>query len=74
MPSGDSPLGTGMAGELSHASFTSSGVLPIPSGQWPDGTGGSPVLPIPISEFGLNRLVEGGSGPDILAAIRGRHA
>jgi L-iditol 2-dehydrogenase len=31
-------------------------VLPVLSGQWPDSTGGSPVPPILISEFSLNRL------------------
>ena len=31
------------------------GFLPVPSGQWPAGTGGSPVLPTPNSEFGLKR-------------------
>ena len=29
-------------------------VLSVPSGQWPDGTGGSPVPPIPTPEFGFN--------------------
>jgi len=31
-------------------------VFPIPSGQWPDGTGGSPVLPSPTSEVGSTCL------------------
>jgi hypothetical protein len=26
----------------------------VSSGQWPDETGGSPVPPLPISDFGLN--------------------
>src|ERR1017187_9286448 len=54
VPSGDPPLGTGKAPGIFRASVFSASVRSLPSGQWPDGTGGSPVLPIPISEFGLN--------------------
>ncbi len=54
VPSGDPPLGTGSAHELFHRSVSSANLLPVPAGQWPDGTGGSPVPPIPTSEFGLN--------------------
>jgi hypothetical protein len=32
--------------------------LPIPLGQWPNGTGGSPVLPISISAFGFNEVAQ----------------
>ena len=53
VPSGDPPLGTGRAPELSQASVSTANVPPVPSGQWPDGTGGSPVLPVSISAFGL---------------------
>jgi hypothetical protein len=59
VPSGDPPLGTGKAPELFRTSVFSANVLSLPSGQWPDGTGGSPVLPIPISEFGFKH---GGNG------------
>ena len=45
VPSGDSPLGTGVAHEFFCASVAIATVLPVPSGQWPDGTGGSPMLP-----------------------------
>ena len=34
--------------------------LPVPSAQWPDGTGWSPVLPKSISEFGLRSVAAGG--------------
>ncbi len=44
-PSGDPPLGTGAAPELSATSVAESSPAVIPSGQWPDGTGESPVLP-----------------------------
>ena len=54
VPSGDPPLGTPAALALFAARFFRVQVLAVPSGQWPDGTGGSPVLPIPTSEFGLN--------------------
>ncbi len=54
LPSGDSPLGTGEACELARAFFSSANILPIPSTQWPDGTGGSPVLPMAASVFGFN--------------------
>src|ERR1019366_3002743 len=53
VPSGDPPLGTGQARGIFRASVFSASVRSLPSGQWPDGTGGSPVPPIPISEFGL---------------------
>jgi hypothetical protein len=50
VPSGDPPLGTGKAHELSWASVACANLLPVPPGLWPDGTGGSPVLPLPTSE------------------------
>ena len=53
VPSGDPPLGTGQAHELFYTSVFSENLLPIPSGQWPGGTGGSPVPPIPTSEFAI---------------------
>src|ERR1019366_7645054 len=53
VPSGDPPLGTGKAPGVFRASVFSANVLSLPSGQWPDGTGGSPVPPFPVSEFGL---------------------
>ena len=53
VPSGDPPLGTGKTIELFRAPVFSASVLSLPSGQWPDGTGGSPVPPVPISEFEL---------------------
>ncbi|MEO5804650.1 MAG: hypothetical protein ABIR24_14085 [Verrucomicrobiota bacterium] len=46
VPSGDPPLGTEKTHDLFRASISRANVLPIPSGQWPDGTGESPVLPI----------------------------
>ncbi|MEO6034597.1 MAG: hypothetical protein ABIQ35_05025 [Verrucomicrobiota bacterium] len=55
VPSGDPPLGIGRSHELYRASVSNGDLLPVPSGQWPDGTGGSPVLPISISEFGLKQ-------------------
>ena len=57
MPSGDPPLGTGKAPGIFRASVFSASVLSLPSGQWPDDTGGSPVPPIPISEFGFKSRV-----------------
>ena len=52
VPSGDSPLGTGgMRKQI--ANFEKEKALPIPSGQWPDGTGESPVLPKAGEKFGL---------------------
>ena len=42
------------AHELFRAFVANTNVLPIPSGQWPDGTGGSPMLPIPTSDFRFN--------------------
>src|SRR5882672_9655033 len=53
-PSGDPPLGIGKAREPFRTSISDTDVLPVPSGQWPDGTGESPVPPVPISEFGFN--------------------
>ncbi|MDQ6632360.1 MAG: hypothetical protein M3Y82_11510 [Verrucomicrobiota bacterium] len=47
-PSGDSPFGIEKEHELFQASLSSNNVLSIPSGQWPNGTGGSPVLPIRV--------------------------
>jgi len=41
---GDPPLGT-EEGVKQSVNFGNEEVLPVPSGQWPDGTGGSPVLP-----------------------------
>ncbi|MEO5803723.1 MAG: alpha-glucuronidase family glycosyl hydrolase [Verrucomicrobiota bacterium] len=55
VPSGDSALGTGKTPELFRASVSNVNVLRIPSGQWPDGTGGSPVLPI-TSKFKMPSL------------------
>ena len=54
VPSGAPPLGMGKSPDVFRASVTSANLLPVPSGQWPDGTGGSPVPPIPTSEFGFN--------------------
>ena len=54
VPSGDPPLGTGKAHEFFRASVAIATALPVPSGQWPDSAGESPVLPIPTSEFGVN--------------------
>jgi len=54
VPGGDSPPGTGETHELFCTSFSRTSVASVPSGQWPDGTGGSPVLPVPTSEFRLN--------------------
>jgi hypothetical protein len=44
----------GKAPQFSCAPVSDINGLSVPSGQWPDGTGGSPVLPIPVSEFGFN--------------------
>jgi hypothetical protein len=41
--------------ELFRALVSNANRLPVPSGQWPDGTGGSPVLPLPTSEFGIRQ-------------------
>ena len=65
--SGDPPLGTGTARELFHASVATANVLPVPSGQWPDGTGGSPMPPISISEFGFRFVRK----PQVLPLARG---
>ena len=56
VPGGDPPLGREQTPELFRTLLGKVGRLPVPSGQWPDGTGGSPVLPIPTSEFGLNAI------------------
>ena len=45
VPSGDPPLGTGSVPGLFGAATFQGSLSVIPSGQWPDGTGGSPVLP-----------------------------
>src|ERR1017187_2343153 len=58
VPSGDPPLGMGNACERFCAAVAGINVLPVPSGQWPSGTGGSPVLPRPTSEFGLNAICQ----------------
>jgi len=55
VPGGDSPPGTGETHEFFCASFYRASVSSVPSGQWPDGTGGSPVLPVPTSEFRFHR-------------------
>ena len=52
VPSGYQPLGTGKAHEVIHALVSKFHVLLVPSGQWPDGTGGSPVLPILLRSSG----------------------
>lgn len=44
VPSGDSPLGTKDTRKQTVNSGTEK-IVSIPSGQWPDGTGESPVLP-----------------------------
>jgi hypothetical protein len=45
-------------------------VLPVSSGQWPDGTGGSPVPPIPTSEFGFKNAPILDGGPKSGVALR----
>src|SRR5882672_8015208 len=55
-PSGDPPLGMGKAPELFRMSTSRANALSIPSGQWPDGTGESPVPPAPISEIGFKSI------------------
>jgi hypothetical protein len=57
VPSGDPPLGMATAHELFRALVSNANLLPVPSGQWPDGTGGSPVLPLSTSEFGLMQFI-----------------
>jgi len=54
VPSGDPPLGTGERARQS-VDFENKKVFPVPSGQWPDGTGGSPVLPKVGEKCGLSR-------------------
>jgi len=54
VPRGDSPRGTGKDVRLFLCSPEPVNAHSLPSGQWPDGTGESPVPPTPISEFGLN--------------------
>ena len=58
VPSGDPPLGTGSAHKLFPAPLAKGGVPVVPSGKWPDGTGGSPVLPFATSEFRFNARQE----------------
>src|ERR1019366_1625728 len=55
VPSGDPPLETGKAPEIFRASVSVCQTPPVPSGQWPDGTGGSPVLPSSTSRLGFIR-------------------
>ena len=55
MPSGDPPLGTGKVPGLFYVAVFNANLLSLPSGQWPDGTGGSPVPPMPASEFVFRR-------------------
>jgi hypothetical protein len=43
-------MGKGARG-LFRASFASDNVLHVPDGQWPDGTGGSPVPPILVGRL-----------------------
>ena len=53
VPRGDPPRGTGRS-LRNYLCMRGEGDVPsLPSGQWPDGTGGSPVPPISTSEFGL---------------------
>ncbi|MDQ6632895.1 MAG: hypothetical protein M3Y82_14260, partial [Verrucomicrobiota bacterium] len=49
--SGDSPLGMGAAHQFMEAFVSNNDVPGVPSGQWPDETGESPVLPIFIAVF-----------------------
>jgi hypothetical protein len=44
VPSGYQPLGMEKTRKIFRAVVFTANVLPIPSGQWPDDTGGSPVL------------------------------
>ena len=53
VPGGDPPLGREQTPELFRTLLGNMSRLPVPSGPWPDGTGGSPVPPNSISEFGL---------------------
>ena len=53
VPSGDPPLGTGKPSALFRVPVSVPTSALVPSGQWPHGTGGSPVLPLPTSEFGF---------------------
>jgi hypothetical protein len=55
VPSGDPPLGIESVTKFFYTSVFDINVLPVPSGQWPDSTGGSPVLPVLISEFKLKQ-------------------
>jgi hypothetical protein len=48
VPGGYQPPGMGKARELFSPVIFTAHVLPVASGQWPDGTGGSPVLPMEI--------------------------
>jgi hypothetical protein len=51
VPGGYQPPGTRTATGLFLTVDFSASRFPIPSGQWPDGTGRLPVLP--VSEFGF---------------------
>ncbi len=53
VPSGYQPLGMTTVRALLRCLVWLRGRLAVPSGQWPDGTGWQPVLPIPTSEFGF---------------------
>jgi hypothetical protein len=46
VPGGYQPPGTGKTRKFFSPVIFTATALPIPSGQWPDGTGGSPVLPM----------------------------
>ena len=53
VPRGDPPRGMGKPAQHVLGVCGQGDVPSLPSGQWPDGTGGSPVPPISTSEFGL---------------------
>jgi hypothetical protein len=48
VPGGYQPPGTGKTRKFFRPVIFITHVLPVPSGQWTDGTGGSPVLPMEI--------------------------
>ena len=54
VPRGDPPRGTGRRARYFLCALGPGDVPALPSGQWPSGTGGSPVPPSSISEFGFN--------------------
>jgi hypothetical protein len=56
VPGGDPPPGREKARTLFRAVVSRANVSPVPSGQWPDGTGGSPVPPIPLRISGSNQV------------------